>query len=93
MFKYPTSEKDRSGTGAQQDGTLDYKALDGGSGDGKEVWFAAQTIQNACGTQALLSVLLNKGSDDGVKVGGPLGEFKEFTMGFPADVSACLHPL
>jgi hypothetical protein len=53
------------------------------------VWFAAQTIQNACGTQALLSVLLNKdgSSEDGnVDIGPNLREFKEFTSGFPADV-------
>ena len=53
------------------------------------MWFAAQTIQNACGTQALLSVLLNKDGDseDGnVDIGPNLREFKEFTSGFPADV-------
>ena len=53
------------------------------------MWFAAQTIQNACGTQALLSVLLNKdGSleDGNVDIGPNLREFKEFTSGFPADV-------
>lgn len=50
------------------------------------MWFAAQTIQNACGTQALLSVLLNKGQEDGVVVGEQLGEFRDFTSEFPADV-------
>lgn len=54
------------------------------------MWFAAQTIQNACGTQALLSVLLNKDGDaeDGnVDIGPNLREFKEFTAAFPADAS------
>lgn len=66
-----------------KDGSFDFEAVERGD-DG--VWFAAQTIQNACGTQALLSVLLNKGEKDGVDVGKTLGEFKEFTTGFPADL-------
>lgn len=52
------------------------------------MWFAAQTIQNACGTQALLSVLLNKDNQDGggVDIGENLKDFKSFTGMFPADV-------
>ncbi|KAF2757152.1 cysteine proteinase [Pseudovirgaria hyperparasitica] len=48
------------------------------------MFFAAQTIQNACGTQALLSVLLNK--DDELDIGPQLKEFKEFTNMFPAEI-------
>lgn len=48
------------------------------------MFFAAQTIQNACGTQALLSVLLNK--DGEVDIGPSLREFKEFSGEFPPDV-------
>jgi len=47
------------------------------------MFFAAQTIQNACGTQALLSVLLNQ--DDKVKIGPHLQEFKDFTSAFPSE--------
>ena len=50
------------------------------------VWFAAQTIQNACGTQALLSVLMNKDNKDGVELGPHLTDFKDFTAAFPPDV-------
>lgn len=62
------------------------------------MFFAAQTIQNACGTQAILSVILNNdtasssstsggdGSSDRIEIGPSLGEFKEFTTGFPADL-------
>ena len=50
----------------------------------ENIFFAAQTIQNACGTQALLSVLLNQ--DDKVTIGPHLQEFKEFTSAFPSEV-------
>ena len=93
LFKYPTGEK--QSRDKPLDGEFDYSALEqGGSEDGEgPVWFAAQTIQNACGTQALLSVLLNKDGEaeddsDGVKVdiGPNLREFKDFTSAFPSDI-------
>ncbi|ORY16363.1 hypothetical protein BCR34DRAFT_584313 [Clohesyomyces aquaticus] len=73
LFKYPTGET-RSDT--PKDGTFDYDAAE-------DMFFAAQTIQNACGTQALLSILLNK--DGEVEIGKDLREFKEFTKEFPAE--------
>jgi hypothetical protein len=89
LFKYPTGEKPQKDK--PLDGEFDFAAVEA---QGEEnVWFAAQTIQNACGTQALLSVLLNKdgSSEDGnVDIGPNLREFKEFTNGFPADVCQCL---
>ena len=51
----------------------------------ENMFFAQQTIQNACGTQALLSVLLNIPD---VEIGPDLREFKEFTVGLPAEVRA-----
>lgn len=85
LFKYPTGEKPQKDK--PLDGEFDFAAVEA---QGEEnVWFAAQTIQNACGTQALLSVLLNKdgNSEDGnVDIGPNLREFKEFTSAFPADV-------
>jgi ubiquitin carboxyl-terminal hydrolase L5 len=75
LFKYPTGEKPNS-DGTPKDGQYDYSAAE-------NLFFAAQTIQNACGTQALLSVLLNK--DGEIDVGTQLREFKEFTAGFPAE--------
>ncbi|KAG9239217.1 ubiquitin carboxyl-terminal hydrolase-like protein isozyme L5 [Amylocarpus encephaloides] len=76
LFKYPTGEKPNS-DGTPKGGSYDHAAAE-------NLFFAAQTIQNACGTQALLSVLLNKDSE--IDVGAPLREFKEFTAGFPAEV-------
>lgn len=86
LFKYPTDEKPRRDT--PLDGEFDYGALEG-QGEDKPLWFAAQTIQNACGTQALLSVLLNKDDsldEGGVEIGPNLREFKDFTSAFPSDV-------
>lgn len=74
LFKYPTGEE-RSET--PKDGTFDHEAA-------SDIFFAAQTIQNACGTQALLSVLLNKHGD--VELGKELEEFREFTSEFPPEV-------
>jgi len=74
LFRYPTGEKP---TDVPKDGSFDFEAAE-------NIFFAAQTIQNACGTQALLSVLLNK--EDEVDIGSQLKEFKEFTGAFPSDL-------
>ncbi|KAK4892177.1 hypothetical protein LTR27_009361 [Elasticomyces elasticus] len=95
LFKYPTNEK-HSGD-KPLDGEFDYAALEPpqqtSEDDGEQpVWFAAQTIQNACGTQALLSVLLNKDSANAeeesakVDIGQDLRDFKDFTAAFPSDI-------
>lgn len=77
LFKYPTNES-RSANGQPHDGNYDYNAAE-------NLFFAAQTIQNACGTQALLSVLLNKDGEEGVDIGDKMREFKDFTSAFPAE--------
>ncbi|KAK0720375.1 ubiquitin carboxyl-terminal hydrolase 2 [Lasiosphaeris hirsuta] len=84
LFKFPTDAPYRG-----------EKPLDGAfDNDASEnLFFAAQTIQNACGTQALLSVLLNKtdpgaaeGAEAGyVDVGESLRDFREFTMVLPPE--------
>lgn len=76
LFKYPTGEKP---TDVPKDGIFDFGAAE-------NLFFAAQTIQNACGTQALLSVLLNK--EGQVEIGPQLQGFKDFTAAFPSEVSA-----
>ncbi|KAK7206955.1 ubiquitin carboxyl-terminal hydrolase [Myxozyma melibiosi] len=48
-----------------------------------EIFFARQKIQNACATQAILSVLMNRGE---VKLGSALSEFKDFTTGFDGEL-------
>lgn len=48
-----------------------------------QIFFAKQVIQNACATQAILSVLLNVNHSD-IELGSTLGQFKEFTQSFDA---------
>ena len=55
------------------------------------MFFAAQTIQNACGTQAVLSVILNQDQStptnhSPIDIGDELKSFKEFTIGFPPEL-------
>lgn len=51
------------------------------------VFFARQTVQNACATQAILSILFNLGpSSDGVDLGNELKYFKEVSMALPTDL-------
>lgn len=79
LFKYPTGEKP---TDVPKDGSFDHEAAN-------NLFFAAQTIQNACGTQALISVLLNKEGE--IELGKELREFKEFAGEFPPEVGGAVH--
>ncbi|KAF2222823.1 ubiquitin carboxyl-terminal hydrolase [Elsinoe ampelina] len=80
LFKYPVGEKP---TSTPHDGSFDYNAI-ASPGEANNIWFAAQTIQNACGTQALLGVLMNK--QDSIELGPTLSEFRDFTSFFDADL-------
>jgi len=105
LFKYPTGAsaepKDKS---RPLDGEFDYAALDSAFSttnnnneeeeEKQPLWFAAQTIQNACGTQALLSILLNQNptsndpSSENAQpftLGPTLQDFKDFTTPLPAE--------
>jgi len=47
------------------------------------LYFAKQVIHNACGTQALLNIMMNA---EGINLGKELTEFKTFTADFPPDL-------
>jgi len=47
------------------------------------LYFAKQVTNNACGTQALLNIMMNA---KGLELGKELNEFKDFTADFPADL-------
>lgn len=51
----------------------------------EKIFFARQVIENACATQAILSILLNCRHPD-LKLGHTLTELKDFCQGFNADM-------
>ncbi|KAG6008811.1 hypothetical protein E4U21_003840 [Claviceps maximensis] len=77
LFKYPTDRPYATPDGPI-DGSFDQEAS-------QQIFFARQTIHNACATQALLSVLMNKTSD-GVEIGSQMRDFRDFTMVLPPDL-------
>lgn len=54
--------------------------------DYPELFFARQLINNACGTQALLSVLFNIAKEKGIRHGEVLSNFVSFTEGLDGEM-------
>jgi len=69
IFLFKWTADDKPAGSVVQDSRLD------------EIFFAKQVINNACATQAILSVLMNIASSE-VKLGATLQEFKEFCGSF-----------
>ena len=72
LFKYVSDQ-------GQPDGTL----IDDASNT--NVFFARQVINNACATQAIISILLNTKHED-LTLGGTLQDFKDFTQSFDSNM-------
>lgn len=61
------------------------------AGDGRQsddtIFFASQTVQDACATQALLSILMNLSpTATGVELGPGLASFKDFCVGLTPEL-------
>ncbi|KAK9349370.1 ubiquitin carboxyl-terminal hydrolase [Lipomyces starkeyi] len=76
LFKYTHSALAPTTPGIPQDGSYDPDAE-------HAIFFARQKIQNACATQAILSIVLNR-SD--IQLGSALTEFKAFVEGFDSEL-------
>ncbi|KAK9240148.1 ubiquitin carboxyl-terminal hydrolase [Lipomyces kononenkoae] len=76
LFKYIHSALAPTTPGVPQDGSYDPDAE-------HAIFFAHQKIQNACATQAILSIVLNR-SD--IQLGSALTEFKTFVEGFDSEL-------
>ncbi|ODV78694.1 ubiquitinyl hydrolase [Suhomyces tanzawaensis NRRL Y-17324] len=78
LFKYGKVDRDHA-----QDGNKPLTGQYDPSYQDKGIFFANQTIQNACATQAVLNVLFNK---DELDLGPELANFKAFVTGFDSEM-------
>ncbi|KAF7998884.1 hypothetical protein HF325_006416 [Metschnikowia pulcherrima] len=78
LFKYGTVDRDSTAQDLPLDGAYDANYQDSG------IFFARQTIQNACATQAVLNSLLNK--TDEINIGSELSNILSFATGFDPDM-------
>lgn len=69
LFKWRSEQDERVATGESE-----YQG---------KIFFAKQVINNACATQAILSVLLNRPD---IQLGTELTNLKEFTAEFSPDI-------
>lgn len=79
LFKYGKIDREYAKNGnLPLSGTYDTNYNENG------IFFANQTIQNACATQAVLNILLNK--EDEIDIGEDLTDFKAFVTGFDGEM-------
>ncbi|KAJ2362883.1 hypothetical protein IW150_006886, partial [Coemansia sp. RSA 2607] len=67
----------------QSGGSSPHKEGENNAQDTSDVYFAQQVVPNACATQAILSVLLNRSEID---LGPMLRDFREFSAELPPDM-------
>lgn len=78
LFKYGKIDREYAEDNNKPiDGTYDENYQTNG------IFFANQTIQNACATQAVLNVLLNKPD---IELGDEIANFKGFVQGFDGEI-------
>ncbi|KAI8057236.1 ubiquitin carboxyl-terminal hydrolase [Syncephalis plumigaleata] len=76
LFKYETATYGSEPTTSMDTDSTDESALD-------SIFFAQQVINNACATQAILSILMNNSS---INLGDELSQFREFAQSLPSDL-------
>lgn len=80
LFKYGGIDRQYAKNGnAPLEGVYDEQYQD------HQIFFANQTIQNACATQAVLNILLNKADD--IDLGEDLQNFQTFVTGFDGEMA------
>ncbi|KAI5958517.1 uncharacterized protein KGF55_005777 [Candida pseudojiufengensis] len=77
LFKYGSLDREFAKSNKPINGEYDSNYMDNG------IFFANQTIQNACATQAVLNILFNV---EDLELGEELNNFKLFTTGFDAEM-------
>lgn len=78
LFKYGAVDRQHAVQGIPLDGEYDTLYQE------KGIFFARQTIGNACATQAIVNSLLNKTNE--VDIGPELGGLRQFVTGFDAEM-------
>ncbi|KAI5956261.1 hypothetical protein KGF54_000736 [Candida jiufengensis] len=77
LFKYGALDREYVKLNKPINGSYDSNYID------QNIFFANQTIQNACATQAVLNILFNV---EDLQLGDELNNFKMFTTGFDAEM-------
>lgn len=79
LFKYSKLDREYAAKKLPLDGEYDKEFAE------KGIFFANQTIQNACATQAVLNSLLNKRED--IEIGEELNNLRAFVSGFDPEMA------
>lgn len=79
LFKYSKLDREYAAKKLPIDGEYDTEYAE------KGIFFANQTIQNACATQAVLNSLLNKLDD--IDIGAELNNLRAFVAGFDPEMA------
>lgn len=80
LFKYSKLDRDFATKNQPILGKYDSDYLN------HDIFFANQTIENACATQAVLNILFNLEENEGIQLGEELNNFKSFVMGFDSEM-------